>query len=313
MDILTIKNLKKKYKDINAVNGISLHIPKGASYGILGPNGAGKSTAINCILGLIPYDSGEVRFDEKKTLKEWNRYIGYIPQELAVYPDLTPLENVRFFASLYGIRGETLKQNVEEALDFVGLMNVKDKKAGEFSGGMKRRLNLACAIAHSPKLIIMDEPTVGIDPQSRNRILENVHELNSRGTTIIYTTHYMPEVEELCSRIAVLDHGQVIAEGSKQDIMKTAGRDEILNFVLKGNKEDQQLFLEKSRQLDGVHRVKSENEEVTFYYQKNDLLIQSIITLIQKHHLSIESIHSEEAKLEDVFLKLTGKTLRDTE
>lgn len=149
--------------------------------------------------------------------------MGYVPQDLAIYPELTPTENIRFFCALYGFKGAELKERVARALDFVGLTDVKDKKSGEFSGGMKRRLNMACGIAHSPKLIIMDEPTVGIDPQSRNRIMENVKELNRQGATIIYTTHYMPEVEDICSKITIIDHGSIVADGTKDEIMHNAG------------------------------------------------------------------------------------------
>lgn len=177
---------------------------------------------MNCILGLLPYE-GEITFEGGKSIKAWNKNIGYVPQDLAIYPELTPTENIRFFCALYGFKGAELKERVARALDFVGLTDVKDKKAGEFSGGMKRRLNMACGIAHSPKLIIMDEPTVGIDPQSRNRIMENVKELNRQGATIIYTTHYMPEVEDICSKITVIDHGRIIADGTKDEIMHSAG------------------------------------------------------------------------------------------
>ncbi|MCM1096866.1 MAG: ABC transporter ATP-binding protein [Ruminococcus flavefaciens] len=222
MNILEISNLKKSYHDLTAVNGIRLTVGAGEIHGILGPNGAGKSTTMNCILGLLPYE-GEITFAGGKSIKEWNKNVGYVPQDLAIYPELTPTENIRFFCALYGFKGGELKERVAKALDFVGLTDVKDKKAGEFSSGMKRRLNMACGIAHSPKLIIMDEPTVGIDPQSRNRIMENVRELNRQGATVLYTTHYMPEVEEICSRITVIDHGSIVAEGTKDEIMHKAG------------------------------------------------------------------------------------------
>lgn len=222
MKILEIKGLEKTFKDLKAVDGLSLSVEQGDIHGILGPNGAGKSTTMNCILGLLPYE-GEITFEGGKSIKAWNKNIGYVPQDLAIYPELTPAENIRFFCALYGFKGTKLKERVARALDFVGLADVKDKMAGEFSGGMKRRLNMACGIAHSPKLIIMDEPTVGIDPQSRNRIMENVKELNRQGATIIYTTHYMPEVEDICSKITVIDHGKIIADGTKDEIMHSAG------------------------------------------------------------------------------------------
>ena len=207
MGIVNIENLKKTFADLTAVNGVSFTVEPGEVHGILGPNGAGKSTTINCMTGLLPYDGGQITFENGQSIAKWKKNIGYVPQDLAIYPDLSAEENVRFFCSLYGFKGNELKEKVESALDFVGLLEVKRKKASEYSGGMKRRLNMACGIVHSPKLIIMDEPTVGIDPQSRNRILENVHALNEKGATIIYTTHYMPEVEEICNKITVIDHG----------------------------------------------------------------------------------------------------------
>lgn len=223
MSILKIENLKKNFADMTAVDGLSLTVEKGEIHGILGPNGAGKSTTINCILGLLDNDGGKIEFEDGKSISKWKKNIGYVPQDLAIYPDLTPEENISFFCALYGYKGAELKKRVNDALEFVGLTDVRSKKSKEFSGGMKRRLNMACGIAHSPKLVIMDEPTVGIDPQSRNRILENVRQLNEQGTTVIYTTHYMPEVEALCNRLTIVDHGKVIAAGTKSEII--AGMD----------------------------------------------------------------------------------------
>ena len=225
MGIVNIENLKKTFADLTAVNGVSFTVEPGEVHGILGPNGAGKSTTINCMTGLLPYDGGQITFENGQSIAKWKKNIGYVPQDLAIYPDLSAEENVRFFCSLYGFKGNELKEKVESALDFVGLLEVKRKKASEYSGGMKRRLNMACGIVHSPKLIIMDEPTVGIDPQSRNRILENVHALNEKGATIIYTTHYMPEVEEICNKITVIDHGKVVAGGTKAEIIEKMGKD----------------------------------------------------------------------------------------
>lgn len=219
MSILRISNLKKVFADMTAVDGLSLSVEEGEIHGILGPNGAGKSTTINCILGLLAIDGGSIEFADGKSIREWSSNIGYVPQDLAIYPDLTPEENISFFCALYGYKGKELKERVDNALEFVGLADVRKKKSKEFSGGMKRRLNMACGIAHDPKLIIMDEPTVGIDPQSRNRILENVRLLNEKGATVIYTTHYMPEVEAICNKLTIVDHGKVIAAGTKDEII----------------------------------------------------------------------------------------------
>lgn len=311
MDILRIKNLKKSFKDITAVDGLSLSIQEKEVHGILGPNGAGKSTTINCILGLLGYDSGSVSFEEGIPIKKWSKNIGYVPQDLAIYPELTPTENIRFFCSLYGFTGEELKRRTQEALDFVGLTEVRNKKAGEFSGGMKRRLNLACGIAHSPKLIIMDEPTVGIDPQSRNRILENVRALNQAGATILYTTHYMPEVEEICNRITVIDHGKVIATGSKTDIMSRMGKDTELLIEFSRAKGDMDTFVRQVSELKDVHHIENKEWSCKIRHPENKVLIDKIIELSIANQLSIQNIKNQEPSLEEIFLSLTGKELRD--
>lgn len=224
MNILDIRGLTKKFGDFVAVDNMSLTIREGEIFGFLGANGAGKSTTINMISSLLRPTSGEIRILEKDIAKQ-SRFaktnLGIVPQDLAIYEDMTAYENVSFFAGLYGLRGDKLKERAEEALEFVGLSDKAKSFPKNFSGGMKRRLNIACAIAHKPKLIIMDEPTVGIDPQSRNYILTSVRKLNESGCTIIYTSHYMEEVEEICSRIAIVDHGKIIAEGTKEQLKST--------------------------------------------------------------------------------------------
>lgn len=219
MNVLEINNLTKKFGDFVAVDNMSLSIEEGEIFGLLGANGAGKSTTINMISGLFRSNEGEVLILGKNIgafRKHAKMNIGIVPQDLAIYEDLTAYENVKFFAGLYGLRGSLLQERVEEALQFVGLGDKHKSFPKNFSGGMKRRLNIACAIAHRPKLIIMDEPTVGIDPHSRNYILQSVKKLNDMGSTIIYTSHYMEEVEEICTRIAIVDHGKIIAEGTKE-------------------------------------------------------------------------------------------------
>lgn len=315
MGIVNISKLRKSFADVVAVDGITITVEPGEVHGILGPNGAGKSTTINCITGLLSYDEGSVTYEDGQTISRWKRNIGYIPQDLAIYPDLTAEENVRFFCSLYGFRGNELKKKTDEALDFVGLLEVKRKKASEFSGGMKRRLNMACGIVHSPKLIIMDEPTVGIDPQSRNRILENVRALNKKGATIIYTTHYMPEVEEICNKITVIDHGKVIASGTKEEIIDRIGRDREIDVTFASVTEDLNAFEEAVNQIDSVHRCRRSIEEdiptCKIFYSDDHTLMESVIRLATAHHLTITNIGSLEPSLEEVFLTLTGKELRD--
>lgn len=311
MPLLQIENLHKTFKDMTAVDGLSLSIGEREVHGILGPNGAGKSTTINCLLGLIPYDSGTVRFHNVTGIKKWSRHIGYVPQDLAIYPDLTAAENIRFFCSLYGFKGEELRKRTENALDFVGLSEVKDKKAGEFSGGMKRRLNLACGIVHSPKLIIMDEPTVGIDPQSRNRILENVRALNEDGATILYTTHYMPEVESICNKITVIDRGKVIASGSKTEIMNLMGTDVELIVQFIEEEGDLEAFAAQASLLEGVDQLVTEDWSCRIRHPKDAVLIDRIIPMALQCELSIKNITQQEPSLEEIFLSLTGKELRD--
>lgn len=228
MSFVELTDVVKVYKGgKKAVDNVSLTIEEGRIYGLLGPNGAGKSTLINLILGLIPLSSGDVTVlqESQKSIRKISSQIGYVPQDIAVYPDLTAYENVELFGSLYGLKGNQLKEKVLKSLDFVGLREQAKQFPSQFSGGMKRRLNIACALVHSPKLIIFDEPTVGIDPQSRNHILESIRLLNAEGATVIYTTHYMEEVEALCDYIFIMDHGQVIEQGDKHDLEKRYAAD----------------------------------------------------------------------------------------
>lgn len=218
MKILEVKDLTKKYGDMVAVNGISFSVEQGEIFGLVGPNGAGKSTTINMITGLLVPNGGSITFDGGQSFQKWRGNIGLVPQDLAIYPELSARENVNFFAGLYGLKGAKLKERVEFALEMVGLLDQEKKHSEHFSGGMKRRLNIACALAHKPKLIIMDEPTVGIDPQSRNYILEGIKALKDAGTTVIYTSHYMEEVNEICDRILIVDHGTVVESGATEEI-----------------------------------------------------------------------------------------------
>lgn len=219
--LVELKNLEKKYKDFKAVDINELNIKEGEIFGFLGPNGAGKTTTISILSGLYTKFSGDVKIfnkDIKKQSFDIKKQMGVVPQDLALVDDLTAYENVTFFAKLYGLKGEKLKSSVQETLEFVGLWDRKNDFPTKFSGGMKRRLNIACAIVHKPKLIIMDEPTVGIDPQSRNNILETVKKLNEQGSTIIYTSHYMEEIEAVCTDICIMDHGKIIARGNKEEL-----------------------------------------------------------------------------------------------
>lgn len=219
--ILKTEGLTKKFDNKTVVDSISLEIKQGEIFGLLGPNGAGKSTTMNMICSLLKPTAGSIDlygYDVKKDTKKVKPLIGYIPQELAIHGNLRAWENVELFTSLYGVKGDALKTAVDESLEFVGLSDKRKSFAKTFSGGMKRRLNIACALGHKPKLLIFDEPTVGIDPQSRNFILDKIKYVNSQGTTVIYTSHYMEEVEAICTRIAIMDNGKIIACGTKEEL-----------------------------------------------------------------------------------------------
>lgn len=238
--VVKLDGLIKKYDNRPVVDGLSLEIKEGEIFGLLGPNGAGKSTTMNMICSLLKPTAGNIEvygMDIKKDIGKIKPLIGYIPQELAIYGSLKAWENVELFTSLYDIKGKELKKTIDEALDFVGLSEKRNSYAKTFSGGMKRRLNIACALGHKPKLLIFDEPTVGIDPQSRNFILEKIKAINKMGTTVIYTSHYMEEVEAICSKVAIMDNGKIVACGTKE---------ELKNMVRKNPDEEvslEQVFL----------------------------------------------------------------------
>ncbi|MDS0524268.1 ABC transporter ATP-binding protein [Clostridium sp. SHJSY1] len=309
MKMIEIKKIYKDYGNHVAVDGIDLSINKGQIYGILGPNGAGKSTLIKMICGLINKTSGEVIYEESTNkIRKWKENIGIVPQDFALYWDLTAEENISFFCSLYGFKGKELKERTKKTLEFVGLLDVRNKKTSEFSGGMKRRLNIGCAIAHSPKLIIMDEPTVGIDPQSRNHILESVLKLRDEGATVIYTSHYMQEVDDICDRISIIDKGHVIAEGTS-DELKNLVRDKHI-FNLSVTKKVNGLE-DKLKEITGVEKVTFLNNEYKISTLKSNNLISNIVTTVAQSGGDIKNIESEETSLESVFLALTGKKLRE--
>ncbi|HEX2938220.1 MAG TPA: ATP-binding cassette domain-containing protein [Ruminiclostridium sp.] len=227
-EILRLDNVVKRYGQKTVVNSISMTVKKGEIFGLLGPNGAGKSTTINMICGLTPITDGKITvfdFDNSKDLNKIKPRLGLVPQELAMHYDLKAWENLELFGGLYGLKGEKLKAAIDKSLDFTGLKEFKNKFPKSFSGGMKRRLNIACSIIHEPELLIFDEPTVGIDPQSRNHILDSIRTLNKNGATVIYTSHYMEEVEALCSRIAIIDNGNLIAMGTKSELCSLISSD----------------------------------------------------------------------------------------
>lgn len=311
MKVVKIENLVKKFGSTAAVDKITLGIEEGEIYGLLGPNGAGKSTTINMICGLLSPNEGTIEIlgkDIRKNKIFAKRNIGIVPQDIAIYEDLTAYENVKFFAGLYGFRGKELKTRVEEALEFVGLMDKAKSFPKGFSGGMKRRLNIACAIAHRPKVIIMDEPTVGIDPQSRNHILQSVKKLNEMGSTIIYTSHYMEEIEEICTRIGIVDHGKLIAEGTKDELKSSISDTNTIWVTIQSLNNFQ---LDELKDINGVISVELDDNIVKISSSQDVNNLDKIILFFTGKNIHIKNVETKTPDLETVFLTLTGRKLRD--
>ncbi len=308
--ILSVDNLQKSYKDVKALKGLSFDVQEKEVFCLLGPNGAGKTTTINILAGILGADSGKMAYRGKplgKNLQHFKRNLGVVPQELAIYEEITAYENVRFFGSLYGIKGEPLKQRIRTALSRVGLLEVQHRKPRTFSGGMKRRLNIACGVVHEPELIIFDEPTVGIDPQSRKYILDYIKSLKDDGITVVYTSHYMEEVEEIATRIVIVDHGRLIAEGTKESLQATIGdTDRYTVETEDGAKLNEDRFLA----LDGVTRVEDGEAGLGFLVERDKDVLPDLVEELSRQHVRIRSLEKERANLERVFLHLTGHSLR---
>lgn len=310
-NLLEVQQLSKNFKENCVLDHISFHVGKGEILCLLGPNGAGKSTTINILLGLLRRDGGIISYNGKKIDRNPRAYkqkLGVVPQDLALYEELSAERNARFFTALYGLRGAKLDAAVEEALTFAGLADRRNDKVKTFSGGMKRRLNIACAIAHHPELVVMDEPTVGIDPQSRNHILTSIKKLQQNGMTVLYTTHYMEEVEEISSRIIIIDHGRIIAEGTKEKLKEDIQSEKRYHIELE---EGCSVPAEGFYAVEGVREVKSADGHIDIVSVRGVENLDRIISLISDGGAHIRNISSEEASLETVFLKLTGRKLRD--
>lgn len=310
-EILRVNGLVKRYKELIALDNVSLSVKEGEIFGLLGPNGSGKSTTINCILSLLEYDKGEISvFGKEMTPKSYDlkKDIGVVPQEVAVYETLNVYENIDFFCGLYIKDKAKRKEYVQEAIDFVALNDFIKFRPKKLSGGLKRRLNIACGIAHKPKLIFFDEPTVAVDPQSRNKILEGIEQLRKNGATIVYTSHYMEEVEQLCDRVSIIDKGHVIAEGTIDELKGMIKKSEIITIETAG------LDNEIISKINDLPRVFSTD------YKDNILKVEAgsgkhnvidIVNILQDNGYSMKKIFSEQPTLNDVFLELTGKELRD--
>src|SRR5690625_242340 len=310
--MLQVNDLHKKFKTTTAVDGVNLSLDQGESVGLLGPNGAGKSTTISMVSTLLPPTSGEVRFKGSDVLKNPDvirPVLGVVPQEIALYEELTAYENMLFFGKTYGLSGEKLKSKIAEVLELVGLTERKKERIKNYSGGMKRRINMAVSLMHEPELLIMDEPTVGIDPQSRSHILETVRELNrEKGMTILYTSHYMEEVERLCDRVYIMDHGQIIASGSKEELKSILSSEDTI--LIEAQQKSEQ-FIRKLNENEHIQQVVEVEQGYKVIVPKGDDLFADIFELAKKTQVKVKGVHVQTPTLEDVFLHLTGRKLRD--
>lgn len=309
--VVKVENLVKRYKELVALDHFSLEIMEGEIFGLLGPNGSGKTTTINCILSLLAYDKGNIEVFGRKMLPDsydLKRQIGVVMQNVAVFDELTVYENIDYFCGLYIKDKQLRKAYVEDAIEFVGLSDFKKFYPKKLSGGLLRRLNIACGIAHKPKLIILDEPTVAVDPQSRNKILEGIEELNRQGATIIYTSHYMEEVEQLCTRIAIMDKGKNLAIGTKEELKQMIKKSEIISIDILDLSREQ---LEEIRRLKHVYEVTFENHCLKILCNGGKHNLLRVLDYLQSKELSFGRVYSELPTLNDVFLEITGKELRD--
>lgn len=309
--VVKIENLVKRYGDLVAVDHFNLEIEEGEIFGLLGPNGSGKSTTIHCLLSLLTYDKGHIEIFGKEmtpTGYDIKKDIGIIMQNVAVFEELTVYENIDYFCGLYIKNKAERKRLVEEAIDFVGLTEYRKFYPKKLSGGLLRRLNIACGIAHKLKLIILDEPTVAVDPQSRNKILEGIRELNRQGATIIYTTHYMEEVEQICTRIAIMDKGRNVALGTKDELKAMIDLGETIQMELSDFSEE---ISDAVRALPHVINVSFENGLLKVRFSKGKHNLLRLLDLLKDKEIVFGNVHSELPTLNDVFLEITGKELRD--
>ncbi|OIJ13605.1 export ABC transporter ATP-binding protein [Anaerobacillus alkalilacustris] len=310
--VIEAVELVKSYKNVEAVKGVNLFIEKGEIVGLLGPNGAGKSTIISMISSLIKPTSGDVLVKGKSVVKDPNEIrpiLGVVPQDIALFLEFTAKENMYFFGRAYGLRGKKLTGKVQEILELVGLTERSNEQIKTYSGGMKRRLNIAVALLHEPEIIIMDEPTVGIDPQSRNYILETIRNLNrEKKMTVLYTSHYMEEVEYLCDRLYIMDRGEIIVSGTKEEIKGILSQEQTVDIKVE---EDSEMFYQSLRNYPGISSVTISNQIISIIAPKKAQLLEDIIEIAKNSRTKLLSFELQTPSLEDVFLHLTGRKLRD--
>lgn len=310
-NVISVKNLTKKYKKLTAIDNLSFDVHEGEILGLLGPNGSGKSTTINCLLSLLNFEQGTIKiFNKEMTPESYDikRNIGVIFQEVAVFEELTVYENIDYFCGLYITDKNKRAEYIEDAIKLVGLEEFKKFYPKQLSGGLLRRLNIACGIAHKPKLIFLDEPTVAVDPQSRNNILDGIKKLRDEGATILYTTHYMEEVELLCDRIIILDKGKIIAQGTTEELKDLAKIEEKITVEIENITDE---TLEKIKDFKTVEEVTLNKNILLVTYKKGNNNLRKLIDFLEENKVTYNKIFSERPTLNDVFLELTGKELRD--
>ena len=309
--VLRCQGLRKRFGELEAVRGVAFQIAEGETYGLLGPNGAGKTTTISMICGLLEPDAGEVFVSGRRLTArsvQEKSAIGYVPQELAIYPDLTARENLRFFARLYGLMPDRAAARVDEVLAVIGLTDRAGEQTKNFSGGMQRRLNIGIGLLHRPRLLILDEPTVGVDPQSRNAILESVERLSSEGMAVLYTTHYMEEAERLCDRIGIVDSGELKAEGTRAELVALVGAHDRVSLEGTG---DLEAAARACGQLAAVRAASVEDGGVVLIVDRARTVLPELLGAVAGAGVAVSSVAVREPDLEAVFLHLTGRALRD--
>ncbi|MCP4362781.1 MAG: ABC transporter ATP-binding protein [Chloroflexi bacterium] len=308
---IKVIELDKQFAEIHAVNHISFTVQRGEIFSLLGPNGAGKSTTISMISGLLPPTQGDAAIfghSITQTPQQAKSQIGIVPQEIALYEDLTARENMEFWGKMYGLRGDALAQRVDEVLDMIGLTERQKDRLEKYSGGMKRRVNIGVALLHKPAVIIMDEPTVGIDPQSRRHILDGVKALKNEGATILYTTHYMEEAQELSDHIAIMDKGKIIASGTHEELVRLVGHQDKIELQLSMPSEP---VLTQWQETEGVFHVSAADGTLTVLVDDSNVVLPRLFEAVNEHGVRITAVDIQEPNLESVFLHLTGRALRD--